>query len=198
MLGSSEESRELSNVFFSKANINGVEMSAIVAIIARLVDALTFAASALAASGLAMIVFSYIYEVASRYVFQSPTAWASDFVAYALCASAFLALPRVTKDKAHVAVTILVDIAPKSIANVTHIIVSILGFLCLSFAACVSFQENVRQYTRDIHTLAIVPIPQWWVSSFITFGLSLSAVYLLLYLSPKHRVGGFEVSRRAD
>jgi len=143
-------------------------------------------------------VCSYIYEVVSRYVFQSPTAWASDFVAYALCASAFLALPRVTKEKAHVAVTILVDIAPKPIANIVHITISIFGFLCLSFAVWVSLQENIRQFTRGIQTLAIVPIPQWWVSSFITFGLMLSAVYLLLYLSPKHRTCGFEMSEQAD
>ena len=173
-------------------------MKAIVTTIARVVDSLTLAASVLAATGLALIVCSYIYEVVSRYVFQSPTAWASDFVAYALCASAFLALPRVTKEKAHVAVTILVDIAPKPVANIVHIIISILGFLCLSFAAWVSLQENIRQFTRGIQTLAIVPIPQWWVSSFITFGLTLSAVYLLLYLSPKHRSGGFDVSEQAD
>jgi len=119
-------------------------------------------------------------------------------VAYALCASAFLALPHVTKDKAHVAVTILVDIAPKPIANILHVIISILGFLCLSFAAWVSLQENIRQFTRGIQTLAIVPIPQWWVSSFITFGLGLSAIYLLLYLSPKHRASGIDASEQAD
>ena len=89
-------------------------MTVIVTNVKKVVDFLTLAASLLAATGLAMIVCSYIYEVVSRYVFQSPTAWASDFVAYALCASAFLALPHVTKDKAHVAVTILVDIAPKT------------------------------------------------------------------------------------
>ena len=121
-------------------------MTVIVTNVKKVVDFLTLAASVLAATGLAMIVCSYIYEVVSRYVFQSPTAWASDFVAYALCASAFLALPHVTKDKAHVAVTILVDIAPKPIANILHVIISILGFLCLSFAAWVSLQENIRQF----------------------------------------------------
>jgi len=169
-------------------------MPAIVKALTRSLDFLTQAAAVLAAIGLGMIVCSYVFEVISRYIFASPTAWASDFVAYALCASAFLALPRVTKDKAHVAVTILVDIAPKPIANTVHIAISILGFLCLSFAAWVSLQENIRQFTRGIQTLAIVPIPQWWVSSFITFGLALSACYLLLYISPKHRIANTTIS----
>lgn len=166
-------------------------------VIVRFLDLLTLVAAGLAAIGLGMIVCSYVFEVISRYIFEAPTAWASDFVAYALCATAFLALPRVTRDKGHVAVTILVDLAPKPIANVLHVVVSMLGFLCLSFAAWISLQENIRQFTRGIKTLAIVPIPQWWVSSFITFGLALSACYLLIYISPKHRIGGAAIAEKA-
>jgi TRAP-type C4-dicarboxylate transport system permease small subunit len=154
----------------------------------RVLDIMTRAATTLAAIGLMLIVGSYVFEVFSRYIFSSPTAWASDFVAYALCAVSFLALPQVTKDRAHVAVSILVDIAPEKIANLVHMAISIFGFLFLMFASWISLQENLRQITREIKTLAIVPIPQWWVSSFITFGLALSAFYFLLYISPKNRL----------
>jgi TRAP-type C4-dicarboxylate transport system permease small subunit len=156
----------------------------------KVIDTITNAAAVLAAIGLASIVCSYVYEVITRYIFDSPTAWASDYVSYALCVTIFLALPRVTKDRAHVAVTILVDIAPRSIANFAHVVISFLGFIGLAYAAWVSLQENIRQFTRGIETLAIVPIPQWWVSSFITFGLGMSACYMLLYLSPNNRVDG--------
>lgn len=162
-------------------------MKRVVQLLLRGHDYLTILGGAIAAIGLASIVGSYVYEVIARYIFSSPTAWASDYVSYALCATVFLALPQVTKNKAHVAVTIVVDVAPASIAGVVHVLVSLLGFFCLSLSAWVSLQENVRQYTRDIHTLAIVPIPQWWVSSFITFGLAVSAVYFIRYVSPKHR-----------
>lgn len=168
-------------------------MNKLVVAFARCVDVLTQISAALAATGLAMIVASYVYEVISRYFFASPTAWASDFVSYALCAIIFLALPRVTREKAHVAVTILVDVAPKRAANITYSAANVLGFLCLTGAAWISLQENIRQFTRGIETLAIVPIPQWWVSSFITFGLALSACHLLLYVHPKHRISGLDV-----
>lgn len=150
-------------------------------------DALTQAAATLAAIGLICIVTFYVYEVITRYMFNAPTAWVSDFVSYALCASIFLALPKVTKDKAHVAVTILVDIIPKQIAGYVHTIISLIGFACLAFAAYVSLQENLRQYSKNIETLAIIPIPQWWVSSFITFGLALSSLYMLRYAPAAHR-----------
>ena len=146
-------------------------MNSFVNVTAKLLNIITNTAAVLAAIGLSMIVCSYVYEVITRYVFNLPTAWASDFVSYGLCATVFLALPKVTKDKAHVAI-------------------SLLGFFVLALSAWISLQENIRQFTRGIETLAIVPIPQWWVSSFITFGFAVSAGYLLLYVSPSHRVDG--------
>ncbi|MEX3007688.1 TRAP transporter small permease [Hoeflea sp. TYP-13] len=151
-------------------------------------DWLTQAAAVLAAFGLIGIVISYVYEVVTRYFFNAPTAWVSDFVSYALCASIFLALPKVTKDKGHVAVTILVDIVPKRIADTMHTCINLIGFGCLGFAAYISLQENIRQYTKNIETLAIVPVPQWWISSFITFGLALSSIYFLRYAPASQRV----------
>lgn len=150
-------------------------------------DRITQAAAILAAIGLIGIVVFYVFEVVTRYFFNSPTSWVSDFVSYTLAASVFLALPKVTKDKGHVAVTILVDVLPDRLAGITHTIVTLIGFGCLSLAAWVSLQENIRQYSKGIETLAIVPIPQWWVSSFITFGLALSALYMLRYIPPSER-----------
>ncbi|HAN59442.1 MAG TPA: TRAP transporter small permease [Gammaproteobacteria bacterium] len=150
-------------------------------------DGLTFFAAVLASIGLISIVTCYVYEVITRYFFNAPTAWVSDFVSYALAASIFLALPKVTKDKGHVAVTILVDVVPETIANYVHTIISLIGFGCLGLAAYISLQENIRQFTKNIETLAIIPIPQWWVSSFITFGLALSALYMLRHAKPTHR-----------
>ncbi len=146
-------------------------------------DAITAAAAVLAAIGLILIVVFYVYEVVTRYFFNSPTAWVSDFVSYGLAAAVFLALPKVTKDKTHVAVTILVDLLPAKINGLVHGIISLVGFACLSIAAYISLQENLRQYAKNIETLAVVSIPQWWVSGFITFGLALSALYMLRHFS---------------
>ena len=160
-------------------------------------DRLTQFAAALAGIGLICIVASYTYEVITRYFFNAPTAWVSDFVSYGLCASVFLALPKVTKDKGHVAVTILVDIMPAKITDIVHSCISLVGFACLGFAAYVSLQENIRQYTKNIETLAIVPVPQWWISSFITFGLALSALYSLRQVPASHRGGSNTLAQKA-
>ena len=163
-------------------------MSSFISKLYSVQDAITKVAATLAAIGLGSIVTAYVYEVVTRYFFNSPTAWVSDYVSYALAASIFLALPKVTKDKQHVAVTILVDIMPSKWANIIYTIISLIGFVCLIFAAYVSALENWRQYSKGIETLAIIPIPQWWVSIFITFGLLLSSLYLLRQANPSHRV----------
>ena len=163
-------------------------MSSFISKLYSVQDSITKVAATLAAIGLGSIVTAYVYEVVTRYFFNSPTAWVSDYVSYALAASIFLALPKVTQDKQHVAVTILVDIMPSKWANIIYTIISLIGFVCLIFAAYVSALENWRQYSKGIETLAIIPIPQWWVSIFITFGLLLSSLYLLRQANPSHRV----------
>lgn len=163
-------------------------MSSFISKLYSVQDSITKVAATLAAIGLGSIVTAYVYEVVTRYFFNSPTAWVSDYVSYALAASIFLALPKVTQDKQHVAVTILVDIMPSKWANIIYTIISLIGFVCLIFAAYVSALENWRQYSKGIETLASIPIPQWWVSIFITFGLLLSSLYLLRQANPVHRV----------
>ena len=163
-------------------------MKRLMATICVIHDRLTALAAVLAAVGLICITTFYVYEVVTRYFFNSPTSWVSDFVSYLLCISIFLALPKVTKDKGHVAVTILVDILPAQIAKPIYSVISLVGFICLTFAAGVSLKENIRQYEKGIDTLAIISIPQWWVSSFITFGLFMSALYLIRYAGPSNRV----------
>ena len=143
---------------------------------------------------LGTIVFSYLYEVVARYFFSSPTTWATDLVSYLLCIAVFLTLPQITKDRGHIAVTILVDSASPRVAGLLHTLVCAAGFAACLFTAWVSALENYRQFSREITTLAIHPIPEWWVSIFITYGMAGAALYFLRYLHPSHRVQADEAA----
>jgi len=136
---------------------------------------------------LGLIVFSYLYEVAARYFFSSPTTWATDLVSYLLCIAIFLTLPQITKDRGHIAVTILVDNAPPRVADLLHSLMCATGFAACLFTAWISALENYRQFSREITTLAIHPIPEWWVSIFITYGMAGAAFYFLRYIHPSQR-----------
>jgi TRAP-type mannitol/chloroaromatic compound transport system permease small subunit len=75
--------------------------------LAGLHDAITSASFAVAAAVLGTIAFSFCYEVAARYFFAAPTSWANAFVSYLLCAAIFLAIPELTRRRAHVAINLL-------------------------------------------------------------------------------------------
>lgn len=136
---------------------------------------------------LGAIAFSYLYEVVARYFFNAPTTWATDLVSYLLCIAVFLTLPKVTKDQGHIAVTILVDMASPRIADRLHNLVCTLGFAACFFTGSISAMENYRQFSRGITTLAIHPIPEWWISIFITYGMLGTACYFLRYISRSYR-----------
>lgn len=133
-------------------------------------------------AALALVTASYVFEVAARYFFNAPTTWASDLVGYSLCAGVFLMLPYVTATRGHVAVTLVIDAVPSRFAALLHAVINILGFAFCLFAAWISYSENVRQITRGVLTLGNDPIPKWWVSIFITFGLLAAAFHFLRHL----------------
>lgn len=137
-------------------------------------------------AALALITVCYVYEVAARYFFNAPTTWASDLVGYSLCAGVFLMLPHVTATRGHVAVTLVIDAVPVRAARVMHAVINLLGFAFCLFAAWISFDENLRQIARGVLTLGNDPIPKWWVSVFITFGLLAASLHFLRHLLVRH------------
>lgn len=160
----------------------GPRLRRILRALATLHDGVTRAGYLGGVAALSLITICYTYEVAARYFFSAPTTWASDLVGYSLCAGVFLMMPHVTATRAHVAVTVLVDVVPPGVARLMHGFINLIGFGFCMFAASISFDENVRQMARGILTLGTDPIPKWWVSSFITFGLSVSALHFLRHL----------------
>jgi C4-dicarboxylate transporter, DctQ subunit len=49
---------------------------------------------------------------------------------------------------------------------------------CL-FAAWISADENIRQFEAREETVATIPIPRWWISSFITYGFLGAGIHFL-------------------
>ncbi len=72
-------------------------------------DLLTTASAWLAAAGIGTITFSYCYEVVSRYVFNAPTNWVGAVTTYLLLVCTMLMAPYVTRARAHVTITFLLE-----------------------------------------------------------------------------------------
>ncbi len=150
--------------------------------LARAHDGLTDVSFQFAKLCLAIIVFAYCYEVAARYLFNAPTWWADEAVSYSLCIGIFTMMPHVTREKGHVAVTLLVDLLSPARARLVYWFIYLLGFLACAAAAWISLDENIRQVVKEIQLMKVEPLPKYWISTWITYGFASSALYYLRLL----------------
>jgi TRAP-type C4-dicarboxylate transport system permease small subunit len=147
--------------------------------LASLHDALTSASFAAAAVVLAAIAISFCYEVAARYLFGAPTSWANAFVSYFLCAAIFLAVPELTRRRAHVAINLLVDrLEPDGAAMLNRMIRAAGAAACL-LAAWFTGNATLDQFLLGVDTISAYPVPKWCVSIFIPYGMLSSGLYFL-------------------
>ena len=147
--------------------------------LADLHDAVTSASFAAAAAVLAAIAFSFCYEVTARYFFAAPTSWANAFVSYLLCAAIFLAVPELTRRRAHVAINLLLDRLPSKSAVVLNRVIRAGGAAACLLATWITANATFDQISLGIDTISTYPIPKWWVSIFIPYGMLSSGLYFL-------------------
>jgi TRAP-type C4-dicarboxylate transport system permease small subunit len=149
---------------------------------AGLHDRVTIAGFRTAAALLGLIAVSFCYEVAVRYLFNAPTSWANALVSYLLCAAIFLAVPELTRRQAHVSINLLVDRAsPRTARAMQRAILAAAAAACL-FATWFSANATLSQYEQDITTISAYPVPKWWVSIWIPYGLFNAGLHFLRQL----------------
>ena len=142
-------------------------------------DRLTEVGFALAALFVAVMTVSFWYEVVARYFFGAPTSWAYAVASYALCPLIFLSLPAMTRRSAHISMTYLVDRLPAHRAALLARVLLLLAALVCLICAWVGAAESWRQYVQGVETISGFPVPKWWVSAFIPYGMLSSSLYFL-------------------
>ena len=132
-------------------------------------------------SGLALflILFSYVLEVVMRYFFGVPTSWTNDYIQWFLAAMIMLALPEVTRLKAHIVISFFLEKMQPQARERLGRILALAGFVVCSLAAAICLQETWRQGRQGIETLWNDPISKAWISAFIPYGLALSGLQML-------------------
>jgi TRAP-type C4-dicarboxylate transport system permease small subunit len=146
-------------------------------------DLLTKAGFAAATGLIGLIAIAYCYEVVARYFFFAPTDWSYALVSYAMCAAIFLAMPEQTRRRAQIAINFLVESASPRMARLMRRGVLLLAALACFAGGWLTADETWRQYVQGISTISAWPVPKWWVSIFIPYGMFSSAVYFTRQLA---------------
>ena len=147
--------------------------------LADLHDDLTSASFVAAACVLGGIAASFCYEVAARYFFSAPTSWANAFVSYLLCAAIFLAIPELTRRRAHVAINLLLDRLSAPRALMLNRLIRLAGAAACLLATWISANATLDQINLGIDTISAYPVPKWCVSIFIPYGMLSSGLYFI-------------------
>ncbi len=125
---------------------------------------------------------AFCYEVAARYFFNAPTDWANPLVSYLLCATVFLAAPELTRQAAHIAITILTDRLAGTAAFAVNAAIRVAcAFACL-LAAWFSLDATLAQYAQGIWTNPPFAVPKWAVSAVIPYAMASASAYFLRQL----------------
>lgn len=136
--------------------------------------------SGLCLLGLAAIT---VLEIIMRSV-GYPTSWANDYVGYGLLASIFLAFPRVTRDKGHVAITFLLDNVPNRM--IFKNIFNVISVLVLIATVVIGVQVLTSQIETGVQTVSATPIQKYWLTGFLLIGLVFGAAEFSLQVLKKN------------
>ncbi len=147
--------------------------------LANLHDGLSRVSFAAAMFALSVIAASFCYEVGARYFFNAPTIWANPFASYALCASIFLAMPELTRTSSHITLNFLEDALVPGTARRMRRGLQVLSAAACGLAAWITAEAAWNDFVVGIVTNTYYPIPKWWLSAVIPYGMASSAIYFL-------------------
>lgn len=132
-------------------------------------------------AALVVMLLSYLTEVVSRYVFDAPTSWSSDVVSYAMLLCVALALPAVTRDQGHVAITSLVERLTAPRRRQAHSVLSWVSGLACAAATALLASQALSQWQGGIDTVAALAIPKWWLSGVAALGFAGAGANFLVH-----------------
>jgi TRAP-type C4-dicarboxylate transport system permease small subunit len=140
--------------------------------------------AAIAAACVAATACIYTAEVVGRYFLDAPLNWSGDVSSYLLCAGTFLALPKVTQARGHVAIGYFLEqISPSARGRYARAIELMAGLVCLSTAAYIGI-EGVRLFEEGVLTTQATQMPKWLIALLACLGLGSSALHLLVSPPP--------------
>jgi TRAP-type C4-dicarboxylate transport system permease small subunit len=145
----------------------------------RLHDFLTKILFITGVSAISAITAIYCFEITARYFFHSPTGWANDAARFLFSIGIFMCLPQITKDKSHIAVTLIFNMVSNVAAKKINFIIALIAASTCLVAAVMTAHETVRQFTFGILTNSSIIIPKYWITLWMPYGFFSAGLYFL-------------------
>ncbi|MDO9023666.1 TRAP transporter large permease subunit [Zwartia sp.] len=135
-------------------------------------------------SGVCLLSMALImsYEIGARYLFNAPTAWATEISAYLLVAVVFFGLAAAQQNNSHVQVEIWIDRLSKNGRITAELVSQWIGLLFISVTAWQMASFNFREYVNGTRDWGLLSTPQWIPELPVSLGLSIFVASVLVDL----------------
>lgn len=120
-----------------------------------------------------------IYDIFMRYI-ASPTSWGLDSTSYLLCFAIGAALPAVTIDGGHVAISFVDGLMSRRWSRRVARLLSLVSAAACAVTAVVLIDTAASQFGSGITTVTSFTFPKWVLTAAIAYGFGTSAVIFLL------------------
>lgn len=138
----------------------------------RLLDVLAFIG--------AILIFAIMVgvgaDVTARYFFARPLVWIHEFTEYSLLCVLAFGMAWLVRERGHVAIEIVVDSVPLSLATVMKVVSTMLACAISVLLGYWAVVAALSDYQRGIETYGIYPLPRFLLFSVIAVSLILTAV----------------------
>lgn len=136
----------------------------------RFIDFICEIGAYLSAFLLWVIAVIVTYEVAMRYLFNSPTTWVSESSVYLWMAVGLLGAANTLKNDGHFSITILVDALSQKNRKRLQIITKILGMLYSASFVYYGYQQAYLAYDLEDVSNGLMATPLWIPWSLVPIG----------------------------
>ncbi len=122
-----------------------------------------------------MLVLTCV-NVAMRYIFDNPIAWADQFTSYGLVYLTFIGAPYVLSKHGHVSMDLFPPKRGSILKNRSIVVINVAGIIYCSMFFLLSVRELRKVIAKKSMVLDAIAVPEWIVILVIPIGFALLIV----------------------
>jgi TRAP-type C4-dicarboxylate transport system permease small subunit len=136
----------------------------------RAVDRLSIALSCVSAIALLAIALVVCYEVAARYIFNSPTIWAWDVSSQLMVLLLMLGLGEVYRRDLNVRVDVVTELMPGRLRLLLDLLMGVFALFVVSIIVWTSWDYFLQSFNRGQRASSLFAPPIWPAKFLLWFG----------------------------
>lgn len=147
----------------------------------RRVYKVTYIMAIISAVGMTAMMVITVYNVIMRYIFTKPIYGVVELIGMILVLTSTFGMALCQKDKAHIRITLITDLLPSKIQNISEVFGLLMSFICFGIITWMMSIDTIEYFERGIGGLSSdLGIQLGYVSAVFVIGSFVFTMVLLM------------------